>query len=79
MSFLTDILSRWVATMQRPIHPPAPVPLFSVYAYEEQIRANLRRAEEAKRAAEEPTLLPSTDYRTNPRPAQAPIVPRCYY
>ena len=70
LSFLADTLARWGAAMQRPLHPPAPLPPpFSVYAYEEEIKANLRRIEEAKRAAAEPALLPSTDYRTSPRPA----------
>lgn len=79
-AFLADTLVRWGAAMQRPLHPPTRLPPpFSVYAYEEEIRANLRRIEEAKRAVAEPALLPSTDYRTNPRPAAAPIVPRCYY
>ena len=59
--------------MQRPLHEPAPVPA--------ALRdwAGWRLDTDRAIAAAEPALLPSTDYRTNPRPVQVPVVARCYY
>ncbi len=90
-AFLADTLARWGAMMQRPLHEPVPVPPLSDLMRRhremvEAIEAPLNR--EAERAARDyedekrvrsAALLPSTDYRTNPRPSQVATVPRCYY
>ncbi len=78
LAFLHDTLARWAAAVRRPLHEPAPVPPLP----EDFVAMIDDEVEDARRQADalatEP-LLPSTDYRTNPRPAQAPIIPRCYY
>lgn len=73
LAFLADTLTRWGAAMQRPLHPPAPI--------HDAPRdwAGWRLDVDRAVAAAEPALLPSTDYRTNPRPSQVATVPRCYY
>ena len=88
LALLADTISRWGAMMQRPLHEPVPVdplrmpllcaPLRDWTAFTEaRIREREQRAADV--AAAEPALLPSTDYRTNPRPVQVATVPRCYY
>lgn len=64
-AFLADTLARWGAMMQRPLHAPVAVPAAPT-------REAWRLAVDRTVAAAEPPLLPSTDYRTNPRPVQVP-------
>ncbi len=85
-AFLIDTLARWGAMMQRPLHEPADplrmpllcAPLRDWSAFTEA-RIQERERQAMAVAAAEPALLPSTDYRTNPRPMQVPVVARCYY
>lgn len=67
-AFLADTLARWGAMMQRPLHEPTPVPPAP------RDWAGWRLDVDRAIAAAEPALLPSTDYRTNPRPVQVPVV-----
>ena len=74
---LADLLSRWGAMMASPLHAPAPVPRAwetadESFAWHEEFA----RTRSAPPAREEPPLLPSTDYRTNPRPVQVPVAER---
>jgi hypothetical protein len=92
-AFLADTLARWGAMMQRPLHEPVPVAAApsSEWAWgvpgafenrtewlaEFDARNAIAREENHARATV--ALLPSTGYRTNPRPMQVPVVARCYY
>ena len=80
-AFLADTLARWGAMMRRPIHEPVPVAPRAWETADESFawHEEFARTRSAPRASEDPPLLPSTDYRTNPRPSQVATVPRCYY
>lgn len=68
-AFLAGTLARWGAMMASPLHAPAPPPPPRDWA---GWRLDVDRAV----ASTEPPLLPSTDYRTNPRPVQVPVAER---
>jgi len=75
---LLALLTSTLARLSAPSTPDAPLPR---EAREMADAPRDRAAERAARDDEEAraALLSSTDYRTSPRPAAAPIVPRCYY
>lgn len=78
---LGSIAVAWGRSMQRPLHEHAPPPSPDLLLAQMRRAVAMGEAAATMRVARdaEPALLPSTDYRTNPRPAQVPIVPRCYY
>lgn len=78
-AFLADTLARWGAMMQRPLHEPVPVPAAPSRDFATMIDDEVEEARRAEDASAAEPLLPSTDYRTNPRPSQVATVPRCYY
>ena len=74
---LGSIACAWGRAMQRPLHEPVPAAPSRDFTamIDDEVEEARNRAD--ARAAE--PLLPSTDYRTNPRPSQIPVAPRCYY
>ena len=73
LDMIASVVHRAREAFRSPMPEPLPPPSFSVFEYRAQVEANLRRIEDDR--ANEP-LLPSVDYRTNPRPAQVKVTER---